>query len=158
MRVGYLGGCHHLVHRGVLHAEGYVVEESVVEEYGLLVHVANEGSQVADAQFPHVGAVDADGAALHVVVAWQQVHQRTFAAAALPHQGDGLSALDVQVHVGEHLCAVAVAKVHVVKADFPLEGLQPLGHCGLLDGVFGMQNFVDALHRGHALRDVVGGF
>ena len=38
--VGYLCGLHHLLHRRVVYAKGYVVEDSVVEEDGLLIDIA----------------------------------------------------------------------------------------------------------------------
>ena len=44
MGVGDLRGFDDLLHRGVIHAEGDIIIEGVVEEDGLLVNIADEGA------------------------------------------------------------------------------------------------------------------
>ena len=75
MGIGYLRSLYHLLHRGILHAECYVVVESVVEEYCLLVYVAYELAQVTDANLAYVLAVNEYLAARYVVVTWYEVNE-----------------------------------------------------------------------------------
>ena len=48
----------HLLHCGVFDAERDVAYERIVEENGLLVDVADELSEVVDAELAHIDAVD----------------------------------------------------------------------------------------------------
>ena len=66
----------HFLARGGLDTEGDVVEEGVVKEDRLLIHVAHQRAQVGERRLADVHAVDGDGAPLHVVEAREEVHQR----------------------------------------------------------------------------------
>ena len=81
--IGNLGGFLHLLARGVLHTEGDVVEERVVKENRLLVHVAHEPTQVGDTIVADIYAIDGNRALIHVVEAWQQVGDGGLARATL---------------------------------------------------------------------------
>ena len=72
--IGYAGSLFHLLLRGVVNTEGDVVEEGVVEEYRLLVHVADKLSEVVDVEVFHVDAVDEHLTLLHVVVSRNEVY------------------------------------------------------------------------------------
>ena len=74
--VGDACGFFHLLLRGVVHTKRYVVVESVVEEDGLLVDVADELAQVVNAQVFHVDAVDEHFALLHIIIARDEVNER----------------------------------------------------------------------------------
>lgn len=147
-----------LLHRGVFHAEGNVVEETVVEEDGLLVDVANHGAEVGKVDALHVGAVDENLAFGHVVIAGQEVDEGRLARTALPHQCDGLSALHGEIDAVEHLGAAVVAEGDVAEFDFMLQLLEVNGVLHFADGVVGQENLVDALHRRHTLGNGIGGF
>ena len=79
VRVGYSRSSLHLLHSGMLDSESYIVVESVVEQYRLLIHIAHERAKIVHTQLPHVHAVYADAAVLHVVETGQQIGQSTFA-------------------------------------------------------------------------------
>ena len=55
-------------HGSTFHSEGYVVEDCVIEEYGLLIHVSYEAPEVLDLEFPDVGAVQPDRSLLDIIV------------------------------------------------------------------------------------------
>ena len=50
----------HLFARGAVDAEGYVVVETVVKQYRLLIDVAHQCAQILDAELADVGASDRD--------------------------------------------------------------------------------------------------
>ena len=58
MGVRYTGRSFHGSAVGIFYAEGYIVENGVVEQYGILVHIANQAAQVTQRQVPYVDAVD----------------------------------------------------------------------------------------------------
>ena len=70
---------------GSFNAEGDIVSERVVEQYGLLVNVADEAAKVVDAEVLDVDAIDEHLAFLHVVVSWNKIDEGRFAASALSH-------------------------------------------------------------------------
>ena len=155
--VGNFGCFDDLFHRGVLDAEGDVAEEGVVEEDGFLIDVAEEAAQVGDAELADVGAVEEYLSLLHVVVAWQEVNEGGLARARLAYEGNGLSAAEGEIDVVEHVLAVlVVTERDVAQFDALLQGMDGSGGGGFLDGVYSLEDFVYALHGGHALRYVVG--
>ena len=156
--VSYLGSFHHLLHGGVFHTEGYVVEERVVEEYGLLVYVAYEGTQGGDGKRLHVFAVNENFAASDVVVAGQKVHERGLSRTALAYEGYGLSAFHAEADVAEHGGALVVGEAHVAELYAVFQCINGDGVGGFADGVYGVENFVHTFHRSHAFRYAVRGF
>ena len=74
MSVGYLCRFHHIVHSGVVNAEGDVVAEGVVKEDCLLVHVAYELSEVVNAEVFNIDAVDEHLTLLNIIVARYEVN------------------------------------------------------------------------------------
>ena len=106
----------------------------------------------------YVFAVDGDFAVGHVVVARQEVHERRFAAAALPHEGYGLPALHGEVHAVKHLRVSVVTERNVFEFDFIFQSLDVFGVFDFLNSVGRFQYFVHALHGGHAFGNVVSGF
>ena len=79
MSIGYLGCSFHLFLCGSFHSEGYIVEDGVVEEDGLLVDIAYDASERVDAEVAHVCAVDADGPRGDIVVAGDKVDEGALA-------------------------------------------------------------------------------
>ena len=90
MRVGYLGSFHHLLHRSTFHTERDVVEDGVVEEYGLLVHVSDERSERLDFQVADVGPVYGDASLVEVVVAGYEVDEGGLSRTRLSHKRHSL--------------------------------------------------------------------
>lgn len=138
-----------------------LARDGVVEQDGLLVHVAHQGAQVVHGEVTEVGAPDGYRASLRVVESGKQVHQRAFAGPALAYQGHGLAGHDVQVDVMQHLVALDVAEIHVPQAERRLSG-RDVGRqrgrvFGLAYGVLGSQYLVHALHGGHAFLYGVSG-
>ena len=76
--------------------------EGVVEENGLLVHIADELAKVVDAKVFHVDAVYQHLSLLHVVVTGDEVYECRLATATLSHQCDGLALGDGEVDVLQH--------------------------------------------------------
>ena len=64
-----------LIHRGVLHAERYVVEDGIIEEDRFLIDVSDKAAEILDPELPYVGPVKGDGAFAGVVVPWDKVCQ-----------------------------------------------------------------------------------
>ena len=155
--IGYLSGLDDLFHRGVIYAEGDVVVEGVIEEDGLLVDVADEGTQFGDAYTLDVLAVDEYFTLLHIVVARHQVHEGTLAGAGLSHEGDGLALWHDEVDVLEHGTPFDVTEADVAQLHLLLEGWQRLRVLGLTDGVLGLENEIDTVHGGEAEGNLIGG-
>ena len=143
---------------GVLFAEGDVVEEGVVEEDRVLVHISHQGAQVAQAHVADVGAVEGDAARRGFEEAGDEVHEGGFAGAARAHDGDGLALRDFELDVVEDLAAAFVAEAHALEADALAEAVERFGIFRFADGVLRLEDGVDALHGGEALGDAVGGF
>ena len=154
--VGYPRGLLHLLLRGVLHAEGDVVEESVVEKDGLLIDVTYQLAQVVYAHVFHVDTVYEHLAFLHVIIAGNQVKQRRLAAAALPHQGDGLAFWYHEVDVSQHPSLVILER-NVAELYLVLKGDEGLGMLRFLDGHLRFQYLVYPFHGSQALGNVVAG-
>src|SRR5574344_3141108 len=128
MCVGNLCRLHHLLFRSVLHAEGDVVEERVVKEDSLLVHVADERAQISVSGILHVYAVDEHFALLHVIIAWNEVHQCRLSAAALSHDSNGLALFDGEVDIPEHPFLVVLER-YMAEFDFAVESVERLRMC-----------------------------
>ena len=104
----------------------------------------------------HVDAVDEHLALLHVIVTGYEVDERRLAAAALPNDGYGLAFLYGEVDVAQHPL-FSVAERYVAELYRVVEPAYVDGVWAFLDVVLGLQNLVNALHRGQSLGDVVAG-
>ena len=154
MRIGYACRLLHLLLRRAVHAEGDVVAERVVEEYRFLVYVSYELPQVVNAEASHVDAVDEHLSFLHVVVARYQIDERRFAAAALSHEGYGLSLLYLEADVAQYPL-FAVAEGDMAELYLVAELSYMYGVFGFVYGVLGFQHLIDTLHRSESLGYVV---
>ena len=154
MRVGYPCGVLYLLLRGVVNAERYVVAETVVKQYGLLVYVAYERAQVVQSHVLHVHSVDEHLALLHVVVARYEVYECRLAAAALAYERHGLALLDGEVDVAQNPLLVVLER-HVAELYLALEVGYVHRMLRLLDVALGHEYLVHALHRGETLGYVV---
>ena len=87
-----------------------VVGDGPRKEEGVLGHEAHLLPQGALGDLAHVEAVDLYRALGHVVEAGNQVGDGGLARAGRPHQGDGLSRRDVEVHVVQDAGVAAVGE------------------------------------------------
>ena len=81
MRIGNLGRLDDLLHSGILHSEGYVVVESVVEEDSLLIYITDQRTQIAYPHVLHILAVYQYLSAAHIMVSGNQVNKSRLSAA-----------------------------------------------------------------------------
>ena len=152
--IGYTGSLLDLLARGIVDAKRDIVEERVVEEDGLLIHIAYELAQVVNAQFLHVDSVDEHLAFLHVVIARDEVDQRRLSPTRLDHQRHGLALLDGEINVLQHPL-FAISERHVAELNGLLEALDMHRVGRFLDMILGQKYLVDTLHRRQALGNVV---
>jgi hypothetical protein len=73
--IGDFCGSYHFFHGGIVHPEGDVVVETIVEEDSFLVHIAYQASQVLYSQVFDVLSVYQDFARLHIVETGHKVDQ-----------------------------------------------------------------------------------
>src|SRR5438067_7490292 len=78
--------------------------------------------QLVAGQVADVAAVDADGTAVNVVEAHQQVHDGRLAGARRTHDGDGLARPYVQVEARDQRLDGQVAEADVLEADMASRG------------------------------------
>ena len=90
-----------------------VVRHRGGEQHVLLQRDGGVGANVVHAQLADVRIVEQHLAAIRVVQAQQQGHQRGFASAGGTDDGGDGAGLGHQFHAVEHRCAVAVGKGHV---------------------------------------------
>ena len=156
--IGDLGCFDDLFHRGVLDAEGYIIEEGVVEEDGFLVDVADEGAQVVEAEVLDVDAVDEDLAVGDIMVARHEIDQRALAGARLSDEGDGFAFGYDEVDAVDDLDgAVGIGEMDVAELDGLTDAFDGHGMLGFVDGILGVEDLVDALHGGETFGDLVAG-
>ena len=110
MCIGDPGGGHHILHRGILHAEGNVVENGVVEENRLLVHIAHKAPEAVQAEIPDILTVNLHGTSGHVVEARYEVHQCGLAGPGFAHDGHGLALGHGKGNIVQHLPAPVVCE------------------------------------------------
>ena len=120
MRIGDACGLFHLLLSGIVYTESDVVAERIVEKDGLLVDVSYQLTQVVEPQVLDVDAVDKHLSLLHIVVTGYQVDHCRLAAAALPHQRNGLSLGYDEVDVLENPL-LSVAERHVAELYLMVE-------------------------------------
>ena len=60
MGICNLGGRNDLFHCSIFHSEGYVVEYGVIEQYGFLIDVSYQASQIFHTEVAYVGPVKSD--------------------------------------------------------------------------------------------------
>ena len=136
----------HLLSGRLLHAERDVIIEGIIEEDRLLVDVAHQATQVAEACLPDIHPVNQDLPLRHVVEAGQQIDQRALARARLPHQCHRLALRDRQVDIFQH------PLILILKPDIPVGDRLPQGDrlrlLRIEDRTLRLQDLIHALHRG----------
>ena len=85
------------------------------EEPGVLEHHAEPAAQRAPLRLPEIDAVDPNRAAVDVVEAHQQVHERRLAGTGRTDDRDHLSRRDVERQVLDHRHALLVAESHRIE-------------------------------------------
>ena len=149
-----LGSLSNLLVGSLFDSKGDIITEGIVEEDGLLVHIANELAQVLYAQILHIDAIDEYLTLLNIIVTGNEVNKRRLAGTGLSYDGNGLALWNSQVDMFQNPL-FAIAERDIAEGNLTLEGRQMFGTLGLLDGILGHQNLVDALHRGKSLGDVI---
>ena len=94
-----------------------VVHHRIGEEKGLLQHGADLLAQAFLGQFLQVLAIDQDGAGIYVVVAGQDVDERTLARPCGAANADALTGRDIEGVVTQDLAARDVAEIDVLELD-----------------------------------------
>ena len=89
--IGNLRGFDNLFVSGIINTKRDVVAERIVKQDGLLIHIANQLSEVVNAQILDVNTVNQYLTFLHIIIAGDEVHQCRFSTARLPHNGYGLA-------------------------------------------------------------------
>ena len=157
----------HLFQRSIFHPKSNVVEERIVEENRLLVHIANERAQVRQTQLTHIRAIDGDASAHHIVIAWHQIHQRTLTASTLSHEGYRLTTFHREIHPANHhfllryfhrrVCSsLTISKGHILKRYTVGEMTYRHRIFWFANGIFCQEYFIDALHRSHTFGNRIG--
>ncbi len=155
MRVGNLRSRYDILHRSILHSEGYVVENRVVEKNRLLINVADETAQRMNRKLAYIHSVNRNRTRAHVVVSRNQIHQRRFPRPRLPHEGNRLPLRHGQVYVLKNIPLPVVGEEHVPDSDAVVEALYFNRFSDLLYAVLRVENLIDPLHRSKTLRDAV---
>ena len=127
MGIGYPGGFLDLLAGHTLAAEGYVVENRVVEEDGLLVDIADEAAQVVQANLADILSVYRYGAAGHVVETGNQVHQGGLSGTGFTDKGDGFALGDDEIYARKDLAAAFIAEAHAAELNPVFEAVQGKG-------------------------------
>ena len=157
MCIGYLGSFNHLFHGCIFYTERNVVEESIVEEDGFLVHVTHDASQVVQSGVLYVYTINQHFPFLYIVIARNQVHHGRLARTRLSHQGDGLSLFDAQVDVLQNPLGIILER-YVLEFNLVLQRTDVYRIGNLWHLVFGHQDLVHTLHAGQALWNGIAGF
>ena len=106
----------------------------------------------------HIFPINLDGARRDVVIAWNEVNQRTLSWAWLSHQRNGLSFRNGEIDVMQNLVPFVVGEMHMFQLYRVVECLNLLGLSHFLDVVFSTENLVDTLQRSQSLLDAVTRF
>ena len=155
MGIGNLCRFDHLLHSCIFHTEGNVVEEGVIEQNGLLVHVSYQRTQVVDAKILNIHTVNCNLTQLHIVIARQQIHQCRLAGTGLADKCNGLSFGHHQIDVLQHFALAVVTEGEVLKFNPVIHPVQRQRVYRFLNGILGFQYFVHTFHGCQTLWNVV---
>ena len=103
MCVGYFRRCDDIFHGRVLYTESDIVEDGVIEQDRLLVHIAHQASEAVDLDVADVSAVDFYRAAGHVVESRDEIDQCGFARAGFTDDSHGAALLYGKIDVVKYL-------------------------------------------------------
>jgi hypothetical protein len=121
------GSAFDLLACGVGLAVGDVLGDRAHKQHRVLRHDANLRAQALQRRIADVAPVQPNDPLLRLVKAQQQVYQRAFARARMPHQRDHLAWLNLERHLAQRLLARRVAERDALELDAPLQGGQWLG-------------------------------
>ena len=144
--IGNLRRCNHLLHRGILHSKGYVVENRIVEKNRLLVHVSDEAAQPVDGKIANVHPVNRNGAALHIVIPRNKIHQSRFSRPRLSHERNGLALRNCDIDVLKHFLLSVVGEEHVLHFNLVVESSHLHRSRDFLNIILRLENLVHPLH------------
>lgn len=115
VRVGSLGGGDYLLVGGVRLAHDDIVADSSGFQPGFLKHHAVAFTQAAARYIPDIAALHADGTAVYVVEAHEQVDYRGLSAAGGTYDGNALTGLYCKAEVLDELSVRDIGEGHVVQ-------------------------------------------
>ncbi len=141
-------------HRRIGFAVADVVLDRVVEHQDFLRDESEALSQVAETNVANIGSFDGDAAAGRVVEAWQELHERSFAAAVGADDGDGFAGANFQVDAAEHGFLLEILEADVFKLERTLERRQGNRANRIEDFLLAVEHFVHAVGGGDGLLDV----
>ena len=151
MRIGNLGRLDDLLHSGILHSEGYVVVESVVEEDSLLIYITDQRTQIAYPHVLHILAVYQYLSAAHIMIPGNQVHKGRLATARLTYQSNGLALRNGQVDMLKHITALLIMETYIAQLHILFKRMEFLRLGKFLDGIVCLQDKVYAVHGCQAM-------
>src|ERR1700722_17060789 len=144
------GGGHDLLVRGTGSAVADVLDESAVEEAGVLGNKTQGGAAAVLRYVPEGLPVDANRPGGHIMQTHQQAHQRRLASAARTHQPHSLRRRNTKLEVFDDVARPAPRRViresHAFKMNRPFLNHQCRSPGAVLDGRRNDQS-VDALSR-----------
>ena len=159
MGSGQLGGLNDLFPGSAGLAVFDVFVDAAGEQIHILLHHADLAAQGMQGHVPNVLAVDFDAAAGYVVKPGNQAAQGGLAAAGGAHQRHGISGVDVQVDVRQHVAqGLGIGKLHVFEIDIALYAGQRHRAGAILNVAFHVHDFVEALNGGDAPLEGLGKF
>ena len=106
---------------------GDVVAQRGGEQEGVVGHDGNLASQRGRVDLAHIGAVDEDGALVHVIEARDQHHERGLARAGRTDDRDRGPGLHLEVDTAQHRLVTVVGERHVAQLHAPAAGGQRRG-------------------------------
>ncbi len=132
--------------RGIRPAEANVLLDGAVEQEGVLVHDRDQRTNLGEGQRAQVVTAQEDAAAVGIVEAQQQAHDRRLAAARWAHQAQPLAGAGAERQPVMHGAPRAgIGKAHVLELDGRRQRLveahwRSVGNTGLV-----VEDAVDAL-------------
>ena len=75
------------------------IKDGIVEEYGLLVYISDEGTQVANGDVADVSAIDSDTTSSDIVETGDKVYKGRFTRAVMPENCDVFPPVNCQINV-----------------------------------------------------------
>ena len=135
-----------LLVRGVGPAQPDVLLDRAVEQEGVLVHHRDQRADLGKRQGAEIMAAQQDAAAVGIVEAQQQAHDRRLAAARRPDQPQPFARLGAEGEPVMHGAARAgIGEAHVLEFDGGRQRLVEAGRRRIGDAGLVVQDAVDAL-------------
>ena len=149
----HFGRLHHPLQRRARIGQGYVLPYGAVKQQVLLQHHPYLAAQRGGIHHAQIDAVDQHPSLLGHIEALHQTGQGALARAGTPHHANHLARRYGQIDLPEHRIGIGtVAKLHVIKADPPLQTRQ--GELLTIGFGGGVEDIAQALYRDAGLLEV----